>query len=70
MLLKYKSNLSLFKLDLTQFKVILTQNDCDMVPRKVYVSIENTHVYIKPLKNLWENLMGAYDARNTMIVND
>jgi hypothetical protein len=53
-----------------QFKVILTQDDCDTIPRKGYVGVGNPNVYLKPLNKVWEILKGAYDARNIMIVDD
>lgn len=53
-----------------QFKVILTQYDCDTILRKGYVVFGNPHVYLKHLNKVWAILMGSYDARNTVIVDD
>ena len=52
-----------------QFKVILTQDDCDTIPRNGYVGFGNVHVYFKPSNKVWEILMGAYDAKRTMVVD-
>ena len=53
-----------------QFKVIMTQDYCDIISRKGYADFENPHVYLKPINKVWKMLKGGYDARNTMVVDD
>jgi len=52
-----------------KFKVIITQDDCDMIHRKGQFGVENPHVYLKPLIKFWDILKGAYDYRNTVIID-
>jgi len=53
-----------------QFKVILTQDDCDTIPRNDHVAAGNPHVYIKSLNKVWEIFKGFYDIRSTLIADD
>jgi hypothetical protein len=53
-----------------QFKVILTQNDCNTIPRKGCVGVENAYVYLKILNKDWEILKVFYDSRNIVTIDD
>ena len=50
-------------------KSYLTQNECAIIPRNGYVGFRNPCVYLKPLNNVWDILMGDYYVRNTVIVD-